>query len=125
MLDSLPFEWPDGALGAALQLALLAIVGYVTVVWLALVTITARDSARRSRSGAAQGASILLVLLFFVPGYWVYLMLRPRSTLAEAYQQKLTSELLRQELRSHAACPRCKTILRDDFLVCPACRYRV
>ena len=95
---------------------------YLSAIWLTLVFWTYRDIRQRSRDPILQTVSILLVLLFFLPGHWIYLILRPRYTLTELYERSLEEEALLQELEDQKACPTCKRRVYDDYLVCPSCR---
>ncbi len=60
--------------------------GLLALVWLALVVWAYRDVRTRSRSTVAAVLTILLVALLPVVGLVVYLLLRPRETLAAAYE---------------------------------------
>ncbi|HEX5502383.1 MAG TPA: zinc ribbon domain-containing protein [Thermomicrobiales bacterium] len=101
---------------------LLAMAGaYVVTLWFALVVWTFRDIESRSRSVVAQIFSTLVVVLFFVPGLLIYLILRPRQTLDEAFGRSLEEEYLLQDLEDLSLCPNCHRPVRDEFVVCPAC----
>jgi hypothetical protein len=65
------------------------------------------------------------VLLFFAPGAVVYLILRPRETLDEAYQRTIAEEYLVQDLEEFAACPSCRRPTRDEYVFCPHCRVEL
>jgi hypothetical protein len=67
----------------------------------------------------------LLVLVTFLPGLWIYLVMRPRYTRAQLYARMLEEEALRLELDRDVACPSCSRPIREDFLVCPACRAQL
>ncbi len=95
---------------------------YLSAIWLTLVFWTYRDIRQRSRDPILQTVSVLLVLLFFLPGHWIYLILRPRYTLTELYERSLEEEALLQELEDQKACPTCKRRVYDDYLICPSCR---
>lgn len=112
---------PGGSWEAAARLSVTIIVAYLAVIWVALVFWTYRDIRNRSRDPIIQLASVLLVLVFTFPGHWVYLILRPRQTLVEAYERSLEEEALLQELEDQRACPTCKRRVQDDYLVCPSC----
>jgi RNA polymerase subunit RPABC4/transcription elongation factor Spt4 len=98
---------------------------YVAVMWLTLVFWAYRDIRQRTRDPIVQAVAVLLVLVFFLPGHWIYLILRPRYTLTELYERSLEEEALLQELEDQKACPTCKRRVQDDFLVCPSCRTRL
>ena len=101
---------------------LLALTGaYTIALWFALVVWTFRDIESRSRSVIAQIFSTLIVVLFFVPGALIYLLLRPRETLDEAFGRALEEEYLLQDLEDLSLCPSCHRPVRDEFVACPHC----
>ena len=114
-------EWPDGALGTALRWLITGAVVYVAVLWVALVAWTYRDIRQRSRDPLMQFVAILVVLLFFLPGHWIYLILRPRYTMKEVYDRALEEEALLQELEEQRACASCRRRVEEDWLLCPSC----
>ncbi len=93
--------------------------------WLALIIWTFRDMRSRSRDIFAQILAALLVAVLFVPGWVVYLMLRPKETLAEAYERSLEEEALLQGIEEALACPGCGARVQGDFIVCPNCHTRL
>ena len=94
---------------------------YLILIWLSLVVWTYQDIRSRSDSLPVQLLSTLLVLLFFAPGYWIYLLLRPRETLAEAYARSLEREYIMQDMEERPVCPTYQRGTEPDFLVCPYC----
>ena len=63
--------------------------GLVLALWLAVVVWAYRDVRARTRSSAAVVLTVLLVALLPVIGLVIYLLLRPRETLTEAYDLSL------------------------------------
>ncbi len=114
-------SWPGGSWEATLRISLTILALYLAVIWVALIFWAYRDIRQRSRDPIVQMAAVLLVLVFFLPGHWVYLILRPRQTLVEAYERSLEEEALLQELEDQKACPTCKRRIQDEYLVCPSC----
>lgn len=101
---------------------LLALTGaYTVALWFALVVWTFRDIESRSRSVIAQIFSTLVVVLFFIPGVLIYLLLRPKETLDEAFGRALEEEYLLQDLEDLSLCPTCHHPVREDFVACPHC----
>jgi hypothetical protein len=98
---------------------------YTIALWIALVLWTWRDISARSDNPFVQLLSTLVVLLFFAPGAVIYLMLRPRETLDEAYQRSVAEEYLVQDLEEFSTCPACRRPTRDDFVYCPQCRVEL
>ena len=95
---------------------------YLVALWFALVVWTFQDIQLRSRSVIAQIFSTLVVMLFFVPGVLIYLILRPRETLDDAFQRSLEEEYLLQDLEELPLCPTCHRYVDADFVYCPHCR---
>ncbi|MDQ3467600.1 MAG: zinc ribbon domain-containing protein [Chloroflexota bacterium] len=94
---------------------------YLVAMWFVLVVWTFRDIESRSRSVVTQVVSTLMVVLFFVPGVLLYLILRPKVTLDEAFQRSLEEEYLLQDLEELPLCSSCHRYVEDDFLLCPHC----
>jgi hypothetical protein len=105
---------------------LLAIgIAYLIAIWFALAAWTFRDIESRSRSVFTQVFSTLLVVLFFVPGLLLYLILRPKETLDQAFQRALEEEYLLQDLDDLPLCPGCQRAVDSDFVLCPHCQTRL
>jgi hypothetical protein len=98
---------------------------YLLVFWISIVAWTYRDIRDRSRDAAFQVVAVLLVLVFNFLGLIIYLILRPRETLAEAYARSLEEEALLQELEEQGICPSCKRYITSDFVICPYCRTQL
>ena len=112
----------DEALIARIFQLFLALAGaYLLALWFALVVWTYRDITSRSTNAFTQIFSTLVVVLFFVPGAIIYLILRPRETLDEAFQRSMEEEYLLQDLDDYPLCPTCRRAVRDDFVFCPHC----
>lgn len=105
---------------------LLAIgIAYLIAVWFAIVAWTFRDIEARSRSVFTQVFSTLLVVLFFIPGLLLYLILRPKETLDQAFQRALEEEYLLQDLDDAPVCIGCQRAVDPDFVLCPHCHTRL
>lgn len=72
------------------------------LVLLSLAVWTARDAAARSRERWARWGAVLLVLAFNVFGLLIYLLLRPRDTLADRREREMIEEILARELNAAA-----------------------
>ncbi len=115
-------DWPGGSWQETIRLIVTVLAVYASVLWVALIFWVYRDIRQRTRDPIVQTVSVLLALVFFLPGHWVYLILRPRQTLTELYERSLEEETLLQDLEDQKACPNCRRRVRDDYLVCPSCR---
>ena len=98
---------------------------YVLVLWIGIIAWTYRDIRDRTRDTAFQIVAVILVMVFNIPGWIIYMILRPDETLAEAYARSLEEEALLQELEEQPICPSCKRYVSADFVICPHCRTRL
>ena len=105
----------------------LAIYGGVVVAafWLAMIIWSFRDMKARSRDSLARIFVAVMVALLNVPGLLIYLFLRPRETLAEAYERSLEEEALLQEIEEKPVCPTCGIRTQPDWQVCPSCHTKL
>jgi hypothetical protein len=107
-------------------LAVISIVGATfTAVWLSLIIWTYRDMRSRSRDVFAQVLAALVVAVLSIPGLLVYLILRPRETLAEQYERALEEEALLQEIEEKKVCTGCTHSIKDDWVLCPYCHTKL
>lgn len=105
----------------------LAVYGGVVLAafWLALIIWAYRDMRARSRDSLAQLLVAVVVAILNIPGIFIYIMLRPRETLTEAYERSLEEEALLQEIEEKPACPGCGQRVQADWQVCPYCHTRL
>jgi RNA polymerase subunit RPABC4/transcription elongation factor Spt4 len=101
---------------------IIAFVGaFISALWLSLVIWTFRDMRARSRDIFAALLAALVVAVLLLPGLLIYLILRPRETLAEGYQRALEEEALLQQIETRPVCPGCQRNIEGDWMVCPSC----
>ena len=102
-------------LARAVQVFLALAGGYLIVLWFALVVWTYRDIGSRSNSVVTQVFATLMSLLFFIPGTLLYMLMRPRTTLDEAFQRSLEEEYLLQDIEDTSlSCAPSKTGVAMD-----------
>lgn len=99
--------------------------GLAVALWGGMAIWTFRDIRARSRDILAQILATLLVMALPVIGLVVYMMIRPRETLADAYERSLEQEALLQAIEEPEVCPGCGQRVRSDYLFCPACHTRL
>lgn len=104
---------------------LVYVVMCVVALWAAMVFWTFRDMRSRSRDFLAQVIVAVLVTVLTLPGLLIYLFLRPRETLSEAYERSLEEEALLQEIEEKPVCPGCKQRAQADWQACPHCHTRL
>jgi RNA polymerase subunit RPABC4/transcription elongation factor Spt4 len=102
---------------------------FLTATWISSVIWAFRDIRARSRDIFAQVLATLMVLIFFpllpLPGLALYLILRPRETLAEIYERSLEEEALLQGIEERLACPGCNRRIEEEYMICPTCHTRL
>jgi hypothetical protein len=117
----LDLSWPGGSWQTTVKIVAAVVITYLVVLWVAGLVWTYRDIRDRTRDPFYQAAAVFLVLAFNLPGFWLYRILRPKMTLADAYERTLEEEALLQDLEEQKGCPTCHRRVQDDFVVCPAC----
>ena len=99
------------------------------LLWLSVVIWAYRDIRDRTRDASLQFLSVFIVLMFFpgfnLPGLALYLLMRPRDTLEEAYARSLEEEALLRELGDEGSCPSCRRLVDKDFQYCPSCKTQL
>ncbi|MGB7339374.1 MAG: zinc ribbon domain-containing protein [Phototrophicaceae bacterium] len=105
----------------------LAVYGGVVLVvfWVAMVIWAYRDMRARSRDGLAQLFAAAVVAVLNIPGLFIYILMRPRETLSEAYERSLEEEALLQEIEEKPTCPGCGNRVKDDWQACAYCHTRL
>jgi RNA polymerase subunit RPABC4/transcription elongation factor Spt4 len=107
------------------QILAAVLAGFYVAFAIALTVWTFRDIRARSRDVFAHILASLLVLLFNLPGLLLYYLMRPKETLAEAYERALAEEALLQDIEEKQACPGCKQPIQPDYMVCPNCHTKL
>jgi hypothetical protein len=112
----------DGVAGDLVLVAIIGLVAYLLVLWVAALVWAYRDVVARTSDSFTQTIALVLVVVFNIPGLLVYLVLRPKDTLMDAYDRQLEAEALLHEIQEQATCPRCRRKVEADFVACPYCR---
>lgn len=93
--------------------------------WIAMGIWTFNDIRSRSRDWLAIVLACLLVLIFPVVGLVLYLMIRPKHTLAEVYDRALEEEALLREIEETLACITCGIPVKETWVYCPNCHHQL
>ncbi|HKS71447.1 MAG TPA: zinc ribbon domain-containing protein [Ktedonobacterales bacterium] len=109
------------SLKGLLAIVVFFFVAFVVIFWLALVFWTWRDVRSRTQDTILQITATLLVAVFNLGGLFIYLIIRPRQTLAELYERQLEEESLLAEMTERQTCPTCHYRVDGDFQACPSC----
>jgi RNA polymerase subunit RPABC4/transcription elongation factor Spt4 len=123
-MSNLPITIP-AFVPVALEVLIAVLSGCFVALSVSLVVWTYRDIRSRSRDVLVQLLAALLVLVFNVFGLLLYRLLRPRETLAEAYERALEEEALLQDIEERQSCPSCRQAVKADYLVCPNCHTQL
>jgi len=114
--------WPGGTWQDTVWLVAALVVAYGVVLWLSALAWVYRDVKSRTNDSVSQWVSVFLVLIFNLPGLFLYFILRPQDTLTEAYERTLETEAMLQEVERLGTCPSCRRRIEEDYLLCPYCR---
>ena len=112
-------------LSRVLNVLLIFISFFGLALWLSTVIWVFRDIRARTRDIFVVLLSLLIALVLPLAGVILYLLLRPRETLAEQYERSLEEEALLQEIEERNVCPACHEAVEEDFLICPNCSTRL
>ncbi|MFO7696931.1 MAG: zinc ribbon domain-containing protein [Anaerolineae bacterium] len=105
--------------------ALFVIGAYLVATYVGLIVWTFRDIHSRTRDVLGQILATLLVAVFTLPGVLIYILLRPKESLAEEYERSLAEEAVLQDLRDRRTCPSCQRRVEDSFVLCPYCEHQL
>ncbi|MDQ6681962.1 MAG: zinc ribbon domain-containing protein [Chloroflexota bacterium] len=121
--------WNDFVGNPVVQLAGQLIVLYVVLLWLGTAYWAFRDMQARTENPILPYFAAALIIFFtpllFLFAVVLYLIVRPRETLAEVYERSLAEESLLAEVERNEVCPVCRERVQNDWLVCPNCRTRL
>jgi len=120
MLDQLLEQLPAIVTGLVAVIAV-----FITSIWIGMVLWTLRDIRSRTRDLVVQIMATVMVALLNLPGLIVYFLIRPRETLAEAYERALEQEALLQAIEEPDVCSSCGAKVRSDFIYCPYCHTQL
>jgi RNA polymerase subunit RPABC4/transcription elongation factor Spt4 len=102
---------------------------WLLLLWLSIIVWVYRDVRERTRDLGLQVLAVFVVMMFFplfnIPGLALYLMLRPRETLEEAYSRSLEEEALLREIGDEGICPSCRRFVERGWRVCPFCQTQL
>ncbi|MEZ4729266.1 MAG: zinc ribbon domain-containing protein [Caldilineaceae bacterium] len=93
--------------------------------WIAMGIWTFNDIRARSRDWLAILLACVLVLIFPIVGLVLYLMIRPKHTLAEVYDRALEEEALLREIEETLACMNCGVPVKENWVYCPTCHQQL
>jgi hypothetical protein len=129
ILEPIGEFWEGFLNNPIVQLASQLIVIYVVLLWLGTAYWAFRDMQARTENPILPYFAAALIIFFtpllFVFAVVLYLIVRPRETLAEVYERSLAEESLLAEVEKNELCPVCRDRVDAEWLVCPNCRTRL
>ena len=100
-------------------------IAFFVIFSLSIVIWTFRDIRSRTQDFLTQILATVLVAVFNIGGLFIYMILRPRQTLAEIYERQLEEESLLAEMTERQTCTNCHARIEGDFQVCPSCGQKL
>ena len=129
ILEPIGEFWNGFLSNPIVQLASQLIVIYVVLLWLGAAYWAFRDMQARTENPILPYFAAALIIFFtpllFMFAVVLYLIVRPRETLAEVYERSLAEESLLAEVEKNELCPVCRDRVDAEWLVCPNCRTRL
>ncbi len=117
--------WTQVTGNPLIQFSVRFILVYVFFLYLAMVFWTVRDAQQRTENMILPYLAGLMVVVLNLFGLFLYMIVRPRETLGEAYERQLAEESLLSEAEQRVVCPTCRERVQDEFILCPTCRTRL
>jgi RNA polymerase subunit RPABC4/transcription elongation factor Spt4 len=108
-------------LGVGLTWLVTIIGALLAAFWIGLIIWTWHDIRSRSADIFAALLAVVLVAVFNVLGLLIYLLVRPKFTLAEQYDRALEEEILLRDLEQSPTCHQCGRPVKQDWRYCPHC----
>jgi RNA polymerase subunit RPABC4/transcription elongation factor Spt4 len=102
-----------------------ALGAFIFAFWVAMGIWAFNDIRSRSRDWLAIVLAVLLVIAFPIVGLILYMLIRPKSTLAEVYDRALEEEALLRELEESHACHSCGVPVEGNWVYCPNCHTQL
>ncbi len=100
-------------------------IAFIVALWIGIILWVLRDIRSRSRDPLLAILSVLLVIVLFIPGIFVYLILRPKKTFEQKYMEALEEESLLREIGISEKCPSCGSDIEKDWIVCRYCHTKL
>ncbi len=119
------WEFLEGILGANYTHLSTAVLILFIIFWLFVCWWIYNDIVSRTKNRYIHFFSVLLVLLLNVLGLLIYLIIRPKDTLQEAFWADLERRYLLFETAELGDCDKCGYQLRPGFTSCPNCGYDI
>ena len=108
-------------IGTIVGVLVAAFGAFLFAFWIAMGIWAFNDIRSRTRDWLVIVLAVALVLIFPLIGFVLYLMIRPKATLADVYDRALEEEALLRELEETQTCHNCGVPVQDVWVYCPNC----
>jgi RNA polymerase subunit RPABC4/transcription elongation factor Spt4 len=112
-------------IGTIVGVLIAALGAFLFAFWIAMGIWTFNDVRARTRDWLVITLAVALVLIFPLIGLILYMMIRPKSTLAEVYDRALEEEALLRELEETMTCHQCGAPVNEAWVYCPNCHSQL
>ena len=112
-------------IGTIAGMIIAALGAFLFAFWIAMGIWTFHDIRQRTRDWLVIILAVALVLVFPLIGLILYMMIRPKATLADVYDRALEEEALLRELEQTAACHNCGVPVKEAWVYCPNCHNQL
>ncbi len=109
-------------IGVVLESVVAVSTALLVAFWIGLVIWTLRDIRSRTHDIFAWVLAVILVLAAGPIGLLLYVLIRPKETMAQQFDRQLEEEALLRDITTRRACPSCQAVTEPEWLVCPHCR---
>ena len=113
------------SIGTIAGVIVAALGAFLFAFWIAMGIWAFHDIRQRTRDWLVIILAVALVLIFPLIGLILYLMIRPKATLADVYDRALEEEALLRELEQTAACHNCGVPVKEAWVYCPNCHNQL
>jgi len=108
-------------IGTIVGVLVAALGAFLFAFWIAMGIWAFNDIRSRTRDWLVIVLAVALVLIFPLIGLILYMMIRPKATLADVYDRALEEEALLRELEETQTCHNCGVPVQDGWVFCPNC----
>ena len=112
-------------IGTIAGILVAALGAFLFAFWIAMGIWAFNDIRNRTRDWLVIILAVALVVVFPLIGLLLYLMIRPKATLADVYDRALEEEALLRELEQTQACHNCGVPVKDIWVYCPNCHNQL
>jgi RNA polymerase subunit RPABC4/transcription elongation factor Spt4 len=112
-------------IGTIVGVLVAALGAFLFAFWIAMGIWAFNDIRSRTRDWLVITLAVALVLIFPLIGLILYMMIRPKATLAEVYDRALEEEALLRELEETMTCHQCGAPVNEAWVYCPNCHSQL